>query len=212
MAKSAHQDGRDSRTKRRRYALGESSREHILTVAETILRRDGYHAFTTRRVAQESGISVGNLTYYFPTKTTLVEAVMDAVYRRYKQRLDKILTDSDFDRPDSLMELVPWLLRDAIVDETRDLFLELWVMAKHHDFGSKILTRLYDDVARTIARILEVKHPNHSEQELIAISYLLLTLSEGSTALFGRKGKRAVTHEEVVELAVEAIEGLLKNA
>ena len=113
--------------------------------------------------------------------------------------------------PDSLTDFVPWLLRDTIGEETRDLFLELWVMAKHHDFGAEILTRLYDNAARTIAMMLEAEYPNRSEQDLIAISYFLLTLSEGSTALFGRNGKRAVNHEDVVGLAVDAVEGLLNS-
>ena len=209
MTKQAKTGRKAEKPSRRRYATGEASRENILEVARRVLIRDGYHAFTTRRVAEESGMSVGNLTYYFPNKGSLVEAVMEAVFERYKHRYTELLTDGDRRSADAAGDLLAWFLRDAVTDATAGLFMELWVMAKHHRFGSEALTRFYDDGVRNVAEALAAQYAGLSHHELERIAYLMLTLSEGSTAVFARFGDRSVEHEEIIPLAVEAVTGLL---
>ena len=49
--------------------------ERVLDSAEQVLLRQGYAGFSTRRVAQEANIALGNLTYHFPTKAELVRAL-----------------------------------------------------------------------------------------------------------------------------------------
>ena len=209
MTKQAKTERKADKSSRRRYATGEASRENILEVARRVLIRDGYHAFTTRRVAEESGMSVGNLTYYFPTKGSLVEAVMEAVFERYKRRYTELLVGGDRRSDDPTADLLAWFLRDAVTDATAGLFMELWVMAKHHRFGSEALTRFYDEGVRNVAKALAAQHPGLPAHELECIAYLMLTLSEGSTAVFARCGERSVEHEEIIPFAVEALTGLL---
>lgn len=211
MAKHAKSERKAAKTNPRRYATGEASRENILEVARKVLIRDGYHAFTTRKVAEESGMSVGNLTYYFPNKSSLVEAVMEAVFARYERRYTELLTQDREDSGDPTVDLVTWFLRDAVTDDTAGLFMELWVMAKHHRFGSEALTRFYDNAVRNVAKALAVEYPNFSERELERIAYLMLTISEGSTAVFARHGARSVEHEEIIPLAIEAVGALLDD-
>lgn len=210
MTKQANSGGEAAESgRRRRYATGEASREHILEVAREVLVRDGYHAFTTRRVAEQSDMSVGNLTYYFPNKTSLVEAVMDAVFDRYERRYTELLASGRGGSGDAAADLVEWFLRDAVTDDTAGLFMELWVMAKHHRFGAEALTRYYDKGVRNVAEALASEYPDFSRHDLERIAYLMLTMSEGSTALFARPGERSVEHEEIIPLAVQAVKALL---
>ncbi|MDO4493663.1 MAG: helix-turn-helix domain-containing protein [Clostridia bacterium] len=53
------------------------TKEKILTVSRGLFNRYGYRNVTMRRIAEEAGISPGNLTYYFPHKTDIVTALMD---------------------------------------------------------------------------------------------------------------------------------------
>jgi len=46
--------------------------EVILDAAARILVKDGYDAFTTNRVAEKAGVSIGSLYQYFPNKTALL--------------------------------------------------------------------------------------------------------------------------------------------
>jgi len=51
--------------------------EMIMRAAARILVRDGYEAFTTNRVAEEAGASVGSLYQYFSSKQQLVAALLE---------------------------------------------------------------------------------------------------------------------------------------
>jgi AcrR family transcriptional regulator len=50
--------------------------EAIVAAAARILVRDGYDAFTTNRVAEKAGVSIGSLYQYFPNKDALLGELM----------------------------------------------------------------------------------------------------------------------------------------
>ena len=202
---------RERQSRRRHYATGEASRERILEAAERVLARDGYHAFSTRRVAQECSISVGNLTYYFPTKGSLIEALMEAIYDRYERRYTELGSAEGRDSPDWLTGHVTEMLRDAVDPEASGLFLELWIMARHHGFGAEVVNSIYEKCAHDIAEAMSHEYPDRSHQELLRVAYFLAVVGDGVCAVFSRLGDRSVGHDEIIPLAIEAIEGLLNR-
>lgn len=62
----------------------------ILAAAARILTREGYGAFTTNRVAETAGISVGSLYQYFPNK----EAILGELMRRHADDLERSVADA----------------------------------------------------------------------------------------------------------------------
>jgi AcrR family transcriptional regulator len=211
MSKRIQTTPRGQKSARRHYAVGEASRGRILEAAERVLARDGYHAFSTRRVAQECAISVGNLTYYFPTKNSLIEALLEAIYDRYERRYAELGSAEGGDSPAELAELVTEMLRDAADPEASGLFLELSLMARHHGFGAEIINRFYERWAHDIAEAMSHEHPDRSQQELLRVAYFLNIVADGVCTVFSRLEDRSVGHDEIVSLAIEAIEGLLKR-
>ena len=209
MSKRTQAAGRKPQAGRRHYAVGEASRGRILEAAERVLARDGYHAFSTRKVAQECSISVGNLTYYFPTKIFLIEALMEAIYDRYERRYTELRPAEGRDSPDWLAEQVTELLRDAVNPGATGLFLELWIMARHHGFGAEVVNRFYEKSAHAVAEAMSREHPDRSRQELLRVAYFLMAFGDGVCAVFSRLGDRSVGHDEIIPLAIEAIQGLL---
>ena len=211
MSKRTRAAPRDQQPGRRHYAVGEASRGRILEAAERVLERDGYHAFSTRRVAQECSISVGNLTYYFPSKSSLIEALMEAIYDRYERRYTELGSAEGRDSPDWLTGQVTEMLRDAVDPEATGLFLELWIMARHHRFGAEVVNRFYEKWAHAIAKAMSKEYPDRSHQELLRVAYFLMTLGDGVCAVFSRLGDRSVGHDEIIPLAIEAVKGLLER-
>lgn len=65
------------------------TRERLLEAAEALMRRGGYHGFSTRDVAAAVGIKAASAHYHFPTKTALGEAVIE----RYQSRFFEALGD-----------------------------------------------------------------------------------------------------------------------
>ena len=54
-------------------------RDHILAAAERAFVRYGFHAATMTQVADEAGMSAGNLYRYFPSKEAIVEGLCSPI-------------------------------------------------------------------------------------------------------------------------------------
>lgn len=54
-----------------------STREEILATAKELFTRYGYHHVSMRSISSVMGISVGNLTYHFPRKADLADALLE---------------------------------------------------------------------------------------------------------------------------------------
>jgi len=195
---------------RQANALGKTSYSQIVDTAERVLICDGYHGLSTRKVAGLCGISVGNLTYHFPNKMLLVEAVMTSVCDRYDRNRADIWRQPDSLTPrDYISNLISWMVDDAVTQETSALFLELWVLAKHHEFGSEILERFYATAVGWIAKGIESHFPEASEETRKQAAYFMLALSEGSTAVFSWSHQRSVDQKHIVKYAVASVIGIL---
>ena len=58
------------------------TKQKILNAALDVLMDHGFPALTQTRVAEVAGVSQGNLTYHFPTRTDLLKAVVEETKKR----------------------------------------------------------------------------------------------------------------------------------
>lgn len=197
--------GTPKRVGSRRYASAAPAMQKMLEAAESVLRRDGYHAFSTRRVAAQCGVSLGHLTYYFPAKNDLLQALIAAVMTRYTERIARTAAAAETRSAQDLRALLDWLLRDAVTNETSALFRELWVLAKHDAFAARevlaFYERLFESFAVTAARI----YPTIGAQQLRQVGHLIGMLTEGGTVLFAGRGERSVSFDDVRPMAIDLI-------
>ena len=63
-------------------------RESLIEAAIAAVREGGYSALTQPKVAARAGMSQSHLTYYFPTRSDLVQAVAERIVRTQLARLD----------------------------------------------------------------------------------------------------------------------------
>jgi AcrR family transcriptional regulator len=66
----------------------------ILEAAIRVLSREGAQRFTTARVAEAAGVSVGSLYQYFPNKEAILFRLQTDEWQRTGELLHSILTDS----------------------------------------------------------------------------------------------------------------------
>lgn len=69
----------------------------ILEAAVQVLAKEGAPRFTTARVAEKAGVSIGSLYQYFPNKTAILFRLQSDEWRQTSQLLRDIL--EDFERP-----------------------------------------------------------------------------------------------------------------
>ncbi len=88
--------GRQPKLSPRKHPRQQRSRqmdELILEAAIRVLEQDGSAAFTTTRVAQVAGISVGSLYQYYPNKASLLFRLHEREGRQTWGELEAILDD-----------------------------------------------------------------------------------------------------------------------
>jgi len=59
-------------------------RERLLKAARTLIHRQGFHQTSLADISAESGVTLGNLYYYFKTKEEIVSAVVDDRTERFQ--------------------------------------------------------------------------------------------------------------------------------
>ena len=87
--------------------------ERIAQIVKTgadILLEHGFSSLTKRRIAKRLGISHGNVGYYFPTRESLWQAVVDYELKEYCERHQKPRID-DSDDPQACFDafVVRWI-------------------------------------------------------------------------------------------------------
>jgi AcrR family transcriptional regulator len=83
-----------SERKRPRQARSERLVADILQAASRVLARDGARRFTTARVAEAAGVSVGSLYQYFPNKESILFRLQTDEWQQTGALIDTQLTDS----------------------------------------------------------------------------------------------------------------------
>ncbi len=71
-----------------RRAVSEKRREELVLAAYRQIAERGFEGLRTRDVAGEVGVNIATLHYYFPTKESLIRAVLDHAMGRFLTTLE----------------------------------------------------------------------------------------------------------------------------
>jgi AcrR family transcriptional regulator len=85
---------RESEPRRKLPNTRPGVRERILTAALESLSQAGIHGLTQVQVARRAGVRQSHLTYYFPTRDDLLEAVTELAVEGIASGLRQLATDS----------------------------------------------------------------------------------------------------------------------
>jgi AcrR family transcriptional regulator len=175
--------------------------ERVLDSAEQVLLRQGYAGFSTRRVAQEANIALGNLTYHFPTKAELVRALIDRLMAKY---LEEFLST-----PGKGVEaLVRWLLEEAPDEDAMRLFREIWAMALHDDIVRQSIDDFYDRLIERVTETLIAAYPAADPRGIGDLVHFVAVVSEGSSVIYGTRSSRATPHRSMVDLVMRMVRAI----
>ncbi|MGE7137538.1 TetR family transcriptional regulator [Luteibacter sp. NPDC031894] len=83
----------------------------VLEAAAQVLATEGAHRFTTARVAEKAGVSVGSLYQYFPNKAAILFRLQSDEWRQTTDMLREILEDTRRSPPERLRALVHAFVR-----------------------------------------------------------------------------------------------------
>jgi AcrR family transcriptional regulator len=133
----------------------------ILEAAARVLVRDGAHRFTTARVAEAAGVSVGSLYQYFPNKEAILFGLQAAEWRQTMSQLRHILGDTRMVPLDRLRSAIRMFFRSecdeavfrGALDEAAPLYREAPESRAHAEEGRLLMESfMRDALPRASAR------------------------------------------------------------
>jgi len=104
------------------------NRAPILKAAAKLFRRQGFHGTSIREIAEEAGVSIGNIYNHFPTKERLFATLMREYEREYfspEQPLAKVLTDIPFPENIEAMGRASRETVDSFADYLRLIYVDM---------------------------------------------------------------------------------------
>lgn len=190
---------------------GQTRRQQILDKALEVFIDDGYAGFSVRRVARESGISIGNLHYYFPSKEALLAEMLDSVIEQYADQFEALRVAGRTAR-ERFTGLISFLIHDLGSDRTATLFPEVWALSNHDPAAAELMERMYAWERTRIGDALDDLAPTLDPACREAIVLFISASIEGMTMFIGHGKSHVHLTDAMVEVALASYLHLVDNA
>lgn len=168
----------------------------------------GYHNFSMRKVATKAGVSVGNLQYYFPSKDSLLEALLDQVIQNYLDTFEKFRDNLS---PKEQFIKIKAVVKDLKTKHTTVFFPELWSMANHEKHVSKIMDNMYGKYRAMVANIIKDINPKLTDLQAQRLSLFITSSLEGHTIFIGYRKPWAKETENMLNIAMQSFFWLIEH-
>ncbi len=132
-------------------------RDHIAAAAERAFVRHGFHAATMQQVAEEAGMSAGNLYRYFPSKEALVDGICLLDQRERGAAFHALATSGD------VLGMLEQLLRDNLLNKPRHksvMFLEVAAEAARNPRIAEMMRANDAEVTAGLTHLVETAKAN----------------------------------------------------
>ncbi len=161
---------------------GETIRK-IIAAARATFIEVGHAGLTQRDVADAAGIAVGNLTYHFPTKHALLDAMLLEVIADY---LDEHIRqyEANRDKPlQILLNVVESYVRDA--RHSHRFFYHMWGYAGCDEEAKHKIRSYYQAVGRFIYYLVRAANPKLNDTQIRRATLQLSSAEEGIKLFIG---------------------------
>jgi AcrR family transcriptional regulator len=181
----------------------------ILEEAKNTLVDEGFAGLSFRNIAKRAGITVGNVTYYFPTKDDLLVELAGFIFDRWEARFRRNLPSNLTSKMDIFMYSIRYMIEENKRVKSNRLLLEMWAMANHSTAVMKMLDAFYCKMRAWIEGMLADIAPTQSVQRRRLRAALITSQIEGLMALIG---PNRMVHKELNGLEDEALQQIKRLA
>jgi AcrR family transcriptional regulator len=117
--------------------LATSTEEKIKTAARKLFTQKGFSAVKTRDIANEAGINLALLNYYFRSKEKLYEMVMLENMGKFRSGLAQLFSDESLELFEKIDKLVAYYIDTFIENPDLPLFIANELNKGHHEIFSE---------------------------------------------------------------------------
>jgi len=181
----------------------------ILEEAKNTLVYEGFSGLSFRSVAKRAGITVGNVTYYFPTKDDLLVELAGYIFDRWEDQFRRNLPSDLTIKTDIFLYSIRYMIEENKRVKSNRLLLEMWAMANHSTAVMRMLDAFYCKMRAWIENMLADIAPTQSVRKRQLRAALITSQIEGLMVLIG---PNRMIHKELEGLENEAIKQIQKLA
>ena len=164
---------------------GETARQRtrkaeIVETARRILIEEGHHRLTMRNVAENVGIKLASLQYYFPNKSDLITALMNLEKETYLSLVESLLGAVDSSASDKAVAATLDRLFEEYQDEQSLNFNEqLWALSVGEPQSMDQYMDGYLDIWDSAVEMIGRFDPESTDDERRSRAALIIALVDG---------------------------------
>ena len=167
---------REPKQRRARQTL-----DAVLDAAVRVLKREGYSALTTNRIAEVAGVSIGSLYQYFPEKS----AIFEALHERHINEIDRMVERTLVEHAASSLDVLIRAMVEAMVDAHAtdpELYDLLMTEVPHRAGGTReFAVRLHGAFLLAISsRVPRLKKRGDLDKVVFVVTHMAEALSHGA--------------------------------
>jgi AcrR family transcriptional regulator len=182
---------------------GQARLARILTAARSVFMAAGYAGFTMRKVAEQAGMSVGNLSYYYRTKDDLLRDLIDHVIGGYLGIFDSLRDAAGQSPQKQLGAVLDYWIDDLGSAETTAFFPELWALANHDVQVAALVDDLYARVRQPLRDLIPRINPACTDADAQELALFMCAAMEGLTVFIGNGKPWAARRQQLKRLAID---------
>ena len=172
---------------------------------------EGYHNFSLRKVAATARLTLGNLQYYFPSKDSLIKAMLDNCIQRYLDMFEQLRSEAGSDPEEQFVAVISEILRDLNSKYTTVFFPEVWSLANHDDHATEFMDAMYEKYRLVLVEIIALLNPALSPDQHRRLAIFVSSSMEGHTMFIGHKKPWKKETENIVTMATQSFLWLIRS-
>ncbi|MEO1251741.1 MAG: TetR/AcrR family transcriptional regulator [Pseudomonadota bacterium] len=155
----------------------------ILAAADNVFLKNGHGDFSLRKIADAAEISVGNLTYHFPNREALLQAVLSERQAMFVAGCLDGVEETGGDPTNLLWTILGFYMQDAW--DSRPVYYQIWGYAASSDEARDFVANIYAPLADFIFALVRTANPRLEPERARRVVFQLASLAEGARAMIG---------------------------
>jgi AcrR family transcriptional regulator len=156
---------------------GRRTRQAILDKATEILITDGYDALVLRDLAQQTGIKLGNLQYYFPTREELLVEVALEFHRLQSIEVEGLFQHEDTPKA-RMLAAIDYMI-NAWSQPDAHIYILIYYLSAHNKKIWDTRDSIYQSFYKQMEHLLEEALPKSTKTERRKKARLITSLCDG---------------------------------
>ncbi|MBA4367339.1 MAG: hypothetical protein C0403_06830 [Desulfobacterium sp.] len=162
-----------------KWKKGQKRRADILNAAMNILAHDGYGELTMRRIAKDTGISLGHLQYHFPNKKSIIHKLLKEYLDQAMQKIQERSSCKENSPEDQLETALNVSFAEQHSKEACQIIYELWALSTRDREAAEALKSFYEQYCTIVAGFLQHMNPSLCKETVQKRSALIVAMLEG---------------------------------